>query len=166
MTVYHRLKFVRRNLRMVGLRCHPNVLRSEQVEALRTGMETITEAQLTLEEIVRGLDARPVFDQAEEIHRRLTVLASYVGELVDEWENQGRHFWVDQQTRKVGKLPRLQKFLGPAEDDFRPNAAEPLGWVEFTVREQLLDGKTARSTTRAKRSRQIQVPLRAPDPFA
>jgi hypothetical protein len=165
-TVYHRLKLVRRDLRMVGLRCHPDVLRPEQVEALRTGMQTLTEAQLTLEEIVRGLDARPVFDNAEEIHNRLTSLASYVGKIVEEWEDEGRHFWVDQQTRKVAKLPRLQKFIGPAPDDFRPNAAEPLGWVEWTVREQLLDGKTTDVTARARPSAATTVPARAPDPFA
>jgi hypothetical protein len=165
-TVYNRLKFVRRNLRMVGLRGNPDSLRAEQVEALRTGMQTLTEAQLTLEEVLRGLDARPVFGKADEIHDRLTALAGYVGRLVDEWEHQGQHFWVGQQTKEVGELPRLQKFLGPAKDDFRPHAAEPLGWVECIVREQLPEAKSARPTTRANDMASSHVPARAPDPFA
>jgi hypothetical protein len=165
-TVYNRLKFVRRDLRMVGLRSRPAVLRPEQIQALRTGMQTITEAQLTLEEVLRGLYARPVFDRSDEIQDRLAALASYVGQIVDEWEKQGQHFWVKQQTRKVGDLPRLQKFLGRADCDFRPNAAEPLGWVEWIVREQLPEGRTNHLTTRATSSARTQVPERAPDPFA
>jgi hypothetical protein len=165
-TMYNRLKFVRRNLRMVGLRSHPDALRAEQVEALRTAQQTITEVQLTLEEVLRGLDARPIFDKAKEIHERLGILTIYVDKLVDEWERQGKHFWVDQQTRKVGDLPRLQKFLGPAKDDFRPNAAEPLGWVEWIIREQLIEGKMALLTSRAQHSNRAQAPARAPDPFA
>jgi len=71
---------------------------------------------------------------------------------------------VDAQTRRIADLPRLQKFLGPAKDDFRPNAAEPLGWVEWIVREQLPEGGAR--PARARRAPVTQVPERAPDPFA
>jgi hypothetical protein len=167
-TAYHRLKFVRRNLRMIGIRSRPDVLRAEQVEALRTGMQTITEVQLTLEEVVRSLDARSVFDNAAAIHDDLSKLAAYVDGLVDEWEHHGECFWAESQTRKVADLPRLQAFLGPAKDDFRPNAAVPLGRVEWTVRGELPEGADA--DRRAAQRRAIPgdraEPGPAPDPFA
>jgi hypothetical protein len=167
-TAYHRLKFVRRNLRMVGIRSQPDVLRAEQIEALRTGMQTITEVQLTLEEVLRSLDARSVFDNATAIRDHLGDLGQYVGRLVDEWERHGKCFWVDHQTRKVSELRALQRFLGPAKDDFRPHAAEPLGWVEWIVRGELPEGvEAARRSTRARsEAHQQPQPERAPDPFA
>ncbi len=165
---YHRLKFVRRNLRMVGIRSQPDVLRPEQVEALRTGMQTITEVQLTLEEIVRGLDARSVFEDAEKIHDLVNDLAAYVGGLVDEWERHGKCFWVDHQTRKVAELPTLQLFLGPARYDFRPNAADPLGRVELLVRAELPEGiEAARRAARGMSDARSQpADTEPPDPFA
>jgi hypothetical protein len=117
-TAYHRLKFVRRNLRMVGIRSRPDVLRAEQVEALRTGMQTITEVQLTLEEVLRSPDARSVFENAAAIHDHLSALASYVGSLVDEWEHHGKCFWVDQQTRKVGDCRGCRRSSVPPRTTF------------------------------------------------
>ena len=89
-TVYHQLKFVRRNLRMVGLRGGPDGLLPEQVEALRSGMETVVDVGLTLEQISRELDAQSVFDRSEEINRELGRLLQYVDNLVEEWEGRGR----------------------------------------------------------------------------
>ena len=152
---------------MVGIRSQPDVLRPEQVEALRTGMQTITEVQLTLEEIVRGLDARSVFEDAEKIHDLLSDLAAYVERLVDEWERHGKSFWVDHQTRKVAELPTLQLFLGPARYDFRPNAADPLGRVELLVRLSSPKGSkrlvcAAKATSDA---RSQPADTKPPDPF-
>lgn len=144
---YHRLKFVRRNLRMVGIRSRPEQLRPEQVEALRSGMETIAEVQLEFEEVMRSLDARSAFDDAEEIARHLGLLADYVGNLVKEWEDHGECFWSDNQSRRVGELPRLQAFIGRAADDFRPNAATPMGWLEWIVRGELPEGRAAQRST-------------------
>ena len=151
-TAYHQLKFVRRNLRMVGLRDGPDALRSEQVEALRAGMTTVVDVDLTLEQVYRELDARSVFDRSQEIHGYLGQLLTYISKLVEEWETHGASFWPDRQTGRVRDLVVLQAFLGSAEDDFRPNAARPMGRVEAIVREELLgsdetrDGDSARQT--------------------
>jgi hypothetical protein len=64
---YHRIKFVRRQLRTVGLRAPgPEQRRDEQLMALPEGMTTILEAELTFEHVYRGLDARSVFDRTTE----------------------------------------------------------------------------------------------------
>ncbi len=139
-TAYHQLKFVRRNLRMVGLRNGPDELRPEQVEALRSGMATVTDVELTLEQIYRELDARSVFDQSDELHGHLARLLQYVSKLVEEWEGHGASFWPDHQTDRVQDLVVLQAFLGSAKDDFRPNAADPMGRMEWIVRGEILAG--------------------------
>ena len=93
---------------------------------------------------MRSLDARSVFDNETAIARHLSLLADYVGDIVKEWEDNGEYFWIDHQTRNVGELPRLQAFLGKAADDFRPNAATPMGYVEWIVRGELPEGRGAR----------------------
>jgi hypothetical protein len=137
---YHQLKSVRRNLRTVGLRdCTDHPLRPEQIEALRSEMATVVEVQLTLEQMMRELDARSTtFARSAEIALHLSRLAIYVDGLVEEWEKHGRKFWADHQPGKVSDLKALQAFLGRAADDFRPRAADPLGRVEQIVREELL----------------------------
>jgi hypothetical protein len=145
-TAYHRLKFVRRNLRTVGLR-HPGPeqLRAEQLAALREGLTSIVEVDLTLEQVYRELDARSVFTDQVSIHEHLGRLLKYVSCLVEEWEMHGGGFWDDQQAIRVGDLPKLQAFLGPAKDDFRPNAADPMGRVEWIVRGELPNSSSLRT---------------------
>jgi hypothetical protein len=41
----------------------------------------------------------------------------------------------------VRDLHLLQAFLGPAGDDFRPNAADPMGYAQWIVRDELLEGE-------------------------
>jgi hypothetical protein len=140
---YYRLKFVRRNLRTVGLH-HParERLRSEQLAALREGMTSIVEVGLTIEQVYRDVDdARADFDQATsvEVQEHLRQLLAYVGALVEEWERYGGEFWEDDEMMTVGDLPVLQAFLGPAENDFHPHAAEHLGRVELIVRHALFE---------------------------
>lgn len=144
-TAYHQLKFVRRNLRTVGLRDGPDELLPEQVEALRAGMATVVDANLTLEQLYRELDARSVFERSEEVHHHLGRLLQYLSNLIDEWEHNGAGFWSTRQTGRVRDLVVLQAFLGPAKDDFRPNAADPMGRVEWIVRDELLAGETRKA---------------------
>jgi hypothetical protein len=143
---YHRIKSVRRQLRTVGLRA-PGLerLRSEQLTALREGMTTIIEAELTLEQIYRELDARSVFDRNDDIREQLGRLLGYTSGLVGEWEKYGGAFWKDAQTRSVADLPKLQAFLGPAKADFTGRAADPIGWIEWIVRDELLSTPRARA---------------------
>jgi hypothetical protein len=136
---YHQLKFVRRNLRTVGLREGPDRLRAEQVDALRSGMSTVVDVSLTFEQSYRELDTRSVFDHSKEIREQLEVVISYLGKLVKEWEENGSAFWSDGQTRRVGDLPRLQKLIGPAAGDFRLYAATPMRRIGWIVRGELLE---------------------------
>jgi hypothetical protein len=146
-SAYHRLKFVRRNLRAMGLRRPgPERLRPEQVSALRDGQKTLVEVQLTLEQMHRELETRSIFDRSEEIRRHLARLLNYLSSVVEEWERYGGQLWKDQQSVLVDELPRLQAFLGRAEDDFRPNAADPMGWVEWIVREELVSAHSSTAT--------------------
>jgi hypothetical protein len=138
---YQRLKFVRRDLRAIGLG-HParERLRAEQLKALREGMTSIIEADLAIEQVYREVDdARANFVPVDSdvVHEQLRRLLEYVGSIVDEWERYGGEFWEDEQPIRMRDLPRLQAFLGPAEDDFLPRAGEPLGRVEWTVRRAL-----------------------------
>jgi hypothetical protein len=142
---YHRLKFVRRNLRTVGLRRPgPERLRPEQLAALREGLTSIVEIDLTLEQVYRELDARSAFSDRDSIHEQLGRLLQYVSGLVEEWEIHSGGFWDDHQSVRVGDLPKLQAFLGPAKDDFRPNAADPMGRVEWIVRGELPNASYAK----------------------
>lgn len=146
-TAYHRLKFVRRNLRAVGLRRpEPGRLRPEQVSALRKGQTTLVEVELTLEQMNRELETRSIFDRSPEIRRHLARLLAYLSKIIDEWEHYGGQVWGDQQSVSVGELPRLQAFLGRAEHDFRPNAADPMGWVEWIIRDELISARPSKLT--------------------
>jgi hypothetical protein len=148
-SAYHRLKFVRRNLRAMGLRRPgPERLRPEQVSALREGQTTLVEVELTLEQMNRELATRSIFDRSDEIRRHLARLLDYLSSIVDEWEHYGGPLWEDQQSVLIDELTRLQAFLGRAEDDFRPNAADPMGWVEWIVRDELV---SAQSSTAMRR---------------
>jgi hypothetical protein len=147
---YHRIKLVRRQLRTVGLRAPgPERLRSEQLQALREGMTTIIEAELTFEQIYRGLDTRSVFDKNDDIRKHLGRLLDYTSGLVGEWEKYGGAFWKDTQTRRVADMPKLQAFLGPAKADFTGRAADPIGWIGWIVRDELLSTPRARAAESA-----------------
>jgi hypothetical protein len=154
---YHQLKSVRRNLRMAGLRGGPDELRPEQVEALRAGMASLVEVELTLEQVHRELDARSVFDWADEIRRHLQRLMTYVSKLISEWERNGGGFWPDRQTGRLQDLPALQAFLGVAKADFRPNAADPMGRMEWIVRSEL-EGQKIDKADLAKAATPTGVP--------
>src|SRR5207244_856571 len=109
---YHQLKFVRRSLRMVGLRDGPDKLFPEQVDALRSGMATVVDVNLTVEQIFRELDARSVFEGAAEIQDHLGRLLEYVENLVDEWESHGMGFWPDHQTGRVRTYSSCRRSSG------------------------------------------------------
>jgi hypothetical protein len=158
-TAYHRLKFVRRNLRAVGLRRPgPEQLRPEQVSALREGQTTIVEVELNLEQMNRELETRSIFDRSEEIRRHLARLLAYLSRIIDEWEHHGGQLWADQQSVSLNELPRLQAFLGRAEDDFRPNAADPMGWVEWIVRDELVIARPSTFSRFRNSRRQLPRP--------
>ena len=137
---YHQLKLVRRNLRMVGVRDGPDALRPEQVEALRSGMTMVVEAELTLEQIYREVNTRSVFHRTVEIESSLDLLLPYIRQLVKEWEAHGPAFWPDHQTENVRNLVALQAFLAGAEHGFRKNAADPMMNMQLAVRDELLAG--------------------------
>ena len=135
---YHDLKAVRRNLRFAGLRDYSGPLRCEQVDALRKGMETILKVHLAVEQFLRELSTRTIFDSNDQINTQLQLLNVYVEEIVSEWEAKGGLFWRDTPDSRVTDLPKLQELLGPAKNSFRWRAATPLGHVQLTIRAELV----------------------------
>jgi len=151
---YHNLKFVRRNLRSVGLRAPaPESLRAEQLTALREGMTSIVQVELTLEDIDRGLDARAVFDRTDDIRNNLKRLLKYTGGLVTEWEKNGGALWKGDQAVRVGDMPKLQAFLASAPVSFTSGAADPMGWIEWIVRDELSSTRHTRRPRGAEKQR-------------
>ncbi|MBE1551892.1 hypothetical protein GGC64_005979 [Mycobacterium sp. OAS707] len=150
---YHRLKYVRRYFRSMGLRAPaPQPLSSKQLTALRDGMTDVIQVELTLEDIYRGLDARPVFDRTKDIRHQLDRLLKYVSGLVKEWEKSGAALCKNSQAVHVDNLPRLQAFLAPAPVSFTAGAADPMGWIEWIVRDELSSTRhTRRSRVEAKK---------------
>ena len=105
----YRIKLVRRRLRTVGLQAPgPERLRSEQLKETSGGNDNDHQAELTFEQIYRGLDTRSVFDQNDDIRKHLGQLLDYTSGLVGEWEKYGGAFWKDTQTRRVADMPKLQ----------------------------------------------------------
>jgi hypothetical protein len=144
---YHCVKLVRRSLRTVGLRDKALAqLRPEQLASLRDGMTKIIEADLTLEQIDRELETRRVYDRTDDLRYQLQRILGYLSPLVEEWEKNGGKLWSDQQAVRVQDLPKLQAFLGPAGSDFRPHAADPMGWIGWIVRDELLGSGPSRPT--------------------
>jgi hypothetical protein len=120
-------------------------LLAAQLTALREGLTSIAEADLTLEQIYRGLDARSVFTDQASFHEQLGRLLKYLSGIVEEWQMHGGGFWDDEQTVRVGDLPKRRVLLGPATDDFGPNAADPMGRVEWIVPGELPNAHYSRT---------------------
>lgn len=108
-------------------------------------MVAIIDIQLTFERVQRELDARSTaFSQQNHIAWHIERLQQYVHDLVQEWERNGGRITGDGTVPPDVRFERLHAFLGPARLDFRPCAADPMGHVEFAVRDEFFGSAATR----------------------
>jgi len=91
---YNRIKKVRRSLRSYGFRPNSPGARPaspDQIAAFRAQMDSLLDAQLSLERIGRQVKAqRPVFDPEDgKVVKAIGEAESYVNKVVEDWENYG-----------------------------------------------------------------------------
>jgi hypothetical protein len=128
---YHRIKAVRRLLLVAGFDQEARKLSAEQGAVFHARMETLNDAQLTLEKLNRNVSgqARVFEPHTKLIGGRLHKAESYVNQCIDAWEQRGRLVQEgmdlaelrasnkDQDPSHRDPYAHLRGFLGPARDE-------------------------------------------------
>jgi phosphoglycolate phosphatase-like HAD superfamily hydrolase len=151
---YNRMKAARRAMRAVGLdKPGPAVITSTQAAEFERQMQVLGKVQLAFEAIARELDTRLDKEESDDAAKRrepapegyqiaIERLASYVEDVVREWEHHGREVAAGDDPDAIASRDRLQAFLRSSRSDankeFRTNAAEPLRALQLYFRERLL----------------------------
>jgi hypothetical protein len=129
MGAYRGLKEARRSLRAAGLQAPSRELTEDQVRAFRTQMESLNSIQLSLEDCVKMIEARPnLLDDAERLKPKLNQLKTYVKSMVEDWEQHGESVTTNAEANTVRRLDALQGFLGQpwSVGGFKLNASQPV----------------------------------------
>jgi hypothetical protein len=124
---YHSIKAVRRLLVVAGFAEAKGRLSAAQCEAFHARMETLNDAQLTLEKLIRNVSGQPrVFDpHTDLITACLDVAESYLNKCIDAWEERGRDVRARSSLVNLKARDRVREnhddpfvhlngFLGPA----------------------------------------------------
>lgn len=134
------INIVRRTFRAAGLQMTETAteppLRSEQILVLREGMDSLLKANVAIEHVIRGLNARRLFDASEEIQRNLKQVYAYHKQIAQEWQEKGYRFWPGQEVR-ASELPQLQGLMSTPRPNF---PEEALRTIMRLYREELIEG--------------------------
>lgn len=127
---YNDLKTHRRRLRALGVVGPGRSMGAPQVGRLRETLESLSETQLEFESLARQLKALPMFEENDQIQRRLADVETYLNKtLVEPWEQHGHLLW---RRRRWSELSALvpQAFIAPSEQgEFRREVAEKIDYL-------------------------------------
>jgi hypothetical protein len=129
---YHRIKAVRRRLRALGLRSPASgTLSAEEYAVLQAQMDTLIDAQLALEKVMREVEEQPPLFRPHHaaIMESVDGAQSYVNDVIEDWEDHGKRLQVDADLASVmPSLEQLEAFLGGAKGDegLKENASKPI----------------------------------------
>ena len=136
---YNGIKTARRILRAFGFRMPTSGrLSAEQIAEYRAQSRSLIEIQLSLEKIVRELEARPdLFADSDDLRAALGDAGDYVHDVGKEWEENGAWLKEGVQAAKLANLRALQGFLRTRDTDFDQRVSKPIASALKTMGGQL-----------------------------
>jgi hypothetical protein len=151
LAAYNDVKRVRRTLRAYGFASTDRgiELTADQVAEFRKQMNSLIEAQLSLEMVKREIQGQDrVFDaDALGLVKRLSDAEKYVSDVIHDWETYGTAIDVDRDASDaMSDFKQLQGFLAPAKDPtskFKCSLSDPLDEAARVIRQHHLAGRMA-----------------------
>gem|GEM_PF-5343828 len=151
LAAYNDVKAVRRTLRAFGFASTDRgiELTADQVAEFRKQMNSLIEAQLSLEMVKREIQGQDrVFDaDAPGLVKRLSDAEGYVSDVIHDWETYGTAIDVNRDAYDaMSNFKQLQGFLAPAKDPtskFKCSLSDPLDEAAAVIRQHHLAGRMA-----------------------
>jgi parvulin-like peptidyl-prolyl isomerase len=151
---YNRAKSLRRTLRAAGLTPAGSwPLTAQQLAQLDAQMESLSEAQLSIERLGRERSAEAArFEAGKTVTAKLQKLEKELNLVVKEWEEERPHLTASDNAERIGSWPTLRGFLlGPESGGTFGAVADLVHSIEASLHPDFEPAVAARSPLSADR---------------